>query len=155
PPAAQPFFGIGDPVLEGETSPQQRGGVASTLPARFYRQALADVRAVRALSPLPETADELRQIARALGAPPQSVHLREAARERRVKTPAVSEFRILHFATRGLVAGDLSDLAEPALVLTPPAVASAADDGLLTASEVAALKLNADWVVLSACNTAA
>jgi CHAT domain-containing protein len=29
-----------------------------------------------------------------------------------------------------------------------------ADDGLLTASEVAQLKLNADWVVLSACNTA-
>jgi CHAT domain-containing protein len=154
-PAAQPFFGIGDPVLEGETSPQQRGGVASTLPARFYRQALADVRAVRALSPLPETANELRQIARALGAPPQSVHLREAATETRVKTTALSEFRVLHFATHGLVAGDLSDLAEPALVLTPPAVASSADDGLLTASEVAALKLNADWVVLSACNTAA
>src|ERR1019366_3026251 len=29
------------------------------------------------------------------------------------------------------------------------------DDGLLSASEVAQLKLNADWVVLSACNTAA
>ena len=52
------------------------------------------------------------------------------------------------------MAGDLSGLAEPALVLTPPPVASEADDGLLTASEIAALKLNADWVVLSACNTA-
>src|SRR5262249_27754181 len=29
------------------------------------------------------------------------------------------------------------------------------DDGLLTASEIAQLKLDADWVVLSACNTAA
>ena len=29
------------------------------------------------------------------------------------------------------------------------------DDGLLTASEVAALRLDADWVILSACNTAA
>ncbi len=28
------------------------------------------------------------------------------------------------------------------------------DDGLLTASEVAQLKLDADWVILSACNTA-
>ncbi len=46
-------------------------------------------------------------------------------------------------------------LAEPALVLTPPAHASALDDGLLTASEIAALKLDADWVILSACNTAA
>src|ERR1019366_10178610 len=46
-------------------------------------------------------------------------------------------------------------LAEPALVLSLPAVATALDDGLLTSSEVAQLKLNADWVVLSACNTAA
>jgi CHAT domain-containing protein len=28
------------------------------------------------------------------------------------------------------------------------------DDGLLTASEIAALKLDANWVILSACNTA-
>jgi CHAT domain-containing protein len=61
----------------------------------------------------------------------------------------------VHFATHGLVAGDLSSLAEPALVLTPPAAPTDADDGLLTASEIAALKLNAEWVVLSACNTAA
>jgi CHAT domain-containing protein len=46
-------------------------------------------------------------------------------------------------------------LAEPALVLSLPAKATTFDDGLLTSSEVAQLKLNADWVVLSACNTAA
>ena len=40
-------------------------------------------------------------------------------------------------------------------MLTPPDVPTEADDGLLTASEIATLKLNADWVVLSACNTAA
>jgi CHAT domain-containing protein len=61
----------------------------------------------------------------------------------------------VHFATHALVAGDLSGLAEPALVLTPPDVPTEADDGLLTAAEIATLKLNADWVVLSACNTAA
>jgi hypothetical protein len=46
-------------------------------------------------------------------------------------------------------------LAEPALVLAPPPEATREDDGLLTASKFATLKLNADWVVLSACNTAA
>ena len=46
-------------------------------------------------------------------------------------------------------------VAEPSLALSIPAQPSADDDGLLTASEVAQLKLNADWVVLSACNTAA
>jgi CHAT domain-containing protein len=52
------------------------------------------------------------------------------------------------------MAGDFQGLGEPALALTPPTTPSAADDGLLTASEVALLKLNADWVILSACNTA-
>jgi CHAT domain-containing protein len=53
------------------------------------------------------------------------------------------------------VAGDVKGIGEPSLVLTLPAQPTAFDDGLLTASEVAQLKLNADWVVLSACNTAA
>jgi hypothetical protein len=53
------------------------------------------------------------------------------------------------------VAGDVAGLAEPSLALTIPNQPTELDDGLLTASEVAQLKLNADWVVLSACNTAA
>jgi len=44
---------------------------------------------------------------------------------------------------------------EPALVLSIPLNPTDTDDGLLTSSEVAQLKLNADWVVLSACNTMA
>src|SRR5262245_5663281 len=60
-----------------------------------------------------------------------------------------------HFATHGLVAGDVAGLGEPSLALTLPTEPTELDDGLLTASEVALLKLNADWVVLSACNTAA
>lgn len=58
-------------------------------------------------------------------------------------------------AVAGLVAGDIKGLAEPSLALTLPQRPNSQDDGLLTASEVAQLKLNADWVVLSACNTAA
>jgi len=53
------------------------------------------------------------------------------------------------------MSGEMSGLAEPALVLTPPDEATDLDDGLLTASEAALLNLNADWVILSACNTAA
>ena len=51
--------------------------------------------------------------------------------------------------------GLFNDNAEPALALTLPAAAAEPDDGLLTSSEVAALKLNAELVILSACNTAA
>ena len=155
--APRPFFGVGDPVLQGPAGPRQRSTKRSvSAPARFYRSnGLADIRAVQELAPLPDTADEVRTIAKVLGASPDALFLREAASETRVKAAALKEYRVVHFATHGLVAGDLSGLAEPALVLTPPAVATEADDGLLTASEIAALTLNADWVVLSACNTAA
>ena len=154
----RPFFGMGDPVLEGpDPADRQRGAKrrSASTPARFYRNGLADTRAVRELTPLPDTAEELKAIAKVLGAPANSVNLREAASETNVKQAPLSEYRVVQFATHGLVAGDLSGLAEPALVLTPPNEPTEADDGLLSASEIATLKLNADWVVLSACNTAA
>ena len=59
-----------------------------------------------------------------------------------------SASRIVTFATHGLVAGDLKN-AEPALILTPPETGTSLDDGLLTASEVTQLKLNADMVILA------
>lgn len=63
---------------------------------------------------------------------------------------------IVEFATHGLISGDFG-LVQPALALAHPANGSvpARDDGLLTAGEVAGLRMDADWVILSACNTAA
>jgi CHAT domain-containing protein len=93
-------------------------------------------------------------VAQNLGASQSSIHLRQAASETTVKRSTLSDYRVVYFATHGLVAGEVKGLAEPSLALTLPKVPSDADDGLLTASEVAQFKLNADWVVLSACNTA-
>jgi CHAT domain-containing protein len=53
------------------------------------------------------------------------------------------------------VPGELDGLTQPALALSAPEVAGIEGDGLLTMEEILALKLDADWVVLSACNTAA
>jgi CHAT domain-containing protein/tetratricopeptide (TPR) repeat protein len=155
--ATKPFFGVGDPIFDGPLSgPQQRAAQApSTAPARFYRNGVVDLRALRELAPLPETAQEVVAVGKVLGATPDAIYLREAASEQRVRSASLKDYRVLHFATHGLVAGDLSGLAEPALVLTLPPIASETDDGLLTASEIATLNLDADWVVLSACNTAA
>ena len=151
--AVKPFFGLGDPVLLGPGGQRKRDGALSLF--RFYRNGVPDLRALQQLTPLPETAQELESIAKILGASRDALNLREAATETRLKSLPLKDYRILQFATHGLIAGDLSGLAEPALVLTPPAKATEQDDGLLTASEIAGLNLDADWVVLSACNTAA
>ena len=104
---------------------------------------------------LPDTAEELRSIALALQADPSKVlRLGKDANEEAVKTMDLSGFKVLAFATHGLVPGELNGLTQPALALSAPAVAGVEGDGLLTMEEVLTLKLDADWVVLSACNTA-
>lgn len=105
---------------------------------------------------LPDTADELKSIALALQADPSKVlFLGKSATESAVKTMNLSGFRILAFATHGLVPGELNGLTQPALALSSPAVTGEGGDGLLTMEEILSLKLDADWVILSACNTGA
>ena len=106
------------------------------------------------LPQLPDTSDELKSIALALQADQSKVlNLGKDANEHKVKTINLSTFKIVAFATHGLVPGELNGLNQPALALTAPDVADVEGDGLLTMEEVLALKLDADWVVLSACNT--
>lgn len=105
---------------------------------------------------LPDTADELKSIALALQADPSKVlFLGKSATESAVKGMNLSGFRILAFATHGLVPGELNGLTQPALALSSPAVTGEGGDGLLTMEEILGLKLDADWVILSACNTGA
>jgi CHAT domain-containing protein/tetratricopeptide (TPR) repeat protein len=105
---------------------------------------------------LPDTAEELKSIALALQADPTKVlNLGKQASERTVKTMNLSGFKILAFATHGLVPGELNGLTQPALALSSPAVTGDDGDGLLTMEEILELKLDADWVILSACNTGA
>ena len=177
--ATKPFAGFGNPLLDGRgandgrrvelararqhcaqvplsrtaemtgrgmTMPQQRGGLVK----------LADI---RAQVPLPETAEELCAVARSLGVPESEIWLGARASERELKqlseSGKLAAYRIVHFATHGALSGELKAGAEPGLILTPPNEATREDDGYLTASEIAGLKLDADWVILSACNTAA
>jgi CHAT domain-containing protein len=108
------------------------------------------------LPPLPDTAEELNSIAVALESDPAKVlQLGVKANEQTVKTANLSHYKILVFATHGLVPGELNGLTQPALALSAPDVAGVGGDGLLTMEEILALKLDADWVVLSACNTGA
>ena len=158
--AKQPLIGFGDPVFntdeENKPAAAQRKVAATRSYSDFWKGVDLDRNLLsQALPRLPETAAELRAVAQNLGAPEGSIHLRRDASESTVKRATLADYRIVYFATHGLVAGEIKELAEPSLALTLPAQPSEMDDGLLTASEVAQLKLNADWVVLSACNTIA
>lgn len=160
-PNMKPMIGFGDPVFNPARTPEDirgtahtRGGVKSY--ADYWRGAGIDRSLLAsALPSLPDTADELKVVALELGASSSDIHLGRDASVTTVKHAPLADYRIIYFATHGLVAGDIKGLAEPALVLTLPAQPTPEDNGLLTASEAAQLKLNADWVVLSACNTVA
>jgi CHAT domain-containing protein/tetratricopeptide (TPR) repeat protein len=163
PGSAPGFLGFGNPSLAGRSESCGRGGnampsdMSALASGRRNRSGgmLANVSLIRTLCPLPGTATELENMRTALRAPEASVLTGARATERNIRTMDLSGARILVLATHGLVAGELSRSAEPGLIFTPPATATEDDDGYLTASEVAALHLNADWVILSACNTAA
>ena len=108
------------------------------------------------LNRLPDTAEEIISIARALEADTGAdIFLGKKASEQQVKTMDLSDRRVIAFATHALVPQDLDGLNQPALALCSPEVTGEKEDGLLTLGEILKLKLNADWIVLSACNTGA
>jgi CHAT domain-containing protein/Tfp pilus assembly protein PilF len=108
------------------------------------------------LNRLPDTAEEIRSIAEALNADlTRDIFIGQNAAERQVKNMDLTDRRILAFATHALVSGDLDGLDQPALALCAPAITGDDEDGLLKMGEIMKLRMNADWVVLSACNTGA
>jgi CHAT domain-containing protein len=158
--AVKPMTGFGDPAFnpaeEGRERRTASRNVTSVAYSDFWQGAGIDRgKLALALPQLPDTADELNAVGKDLGVAASDIHLGSDASETTVKRAPLADYRIVYFATHGLVAGDIKGVAEPSLALSIPKVPSALDDGLLTSSEVAELKLNADFVVLSACNTIA
>jgi len=157
----RPFIGIGDPFF---TRLQQQEGAQNTkkLASRgFSLRKVSGARAVnsddlRLLPRLPDTRPEIEKIAAVLGADiRKDVYLGERASEDLIKSLDLTPYRVISFATHGLIPGDIDGLSQPALALSSPKVTGGKEDGLLTMAEILRLRLNADWAVLSACNTAA
>jgi CHAT domain-containing protein len=149
--APKPFLGFGDPSFTGQAG-DVRGVVAAAKDCRTEKP--IDIAEIRGLPRLPETANELRGIAAALKASPDSVVLGPEATKAGLRSRDLAQYRVIAFATHGLLANELDCQNEPALALSLPAQATKGDDGLLQASEIVGLHLNADWILLSACNTA-
>jgi CHAT domain-containing protein len=169
----KPFAGFGDPIftlnrgktdtgkstLKADLDIRERGcavkvrGVRVTVDGNLDAETLYST-CLRNLAPLPDTAEEVRSIAQALLAPPEkSVFLGADASEARIKAMDLSDRQVIAFATHALLPGDLDGLDQPALALSAPEVTGEAEDGLLTMGEIMTLRLDADWVVLSACDT--
>ena len=155
------MIGFGDPLFDpmqdgtgdrraaagpGATQSAARGATTAA-DTDFWQGAGVDrARLTQALPGLSDTADELNAVARDLGVAASDNHLGADASETTVKRAPLANYGIVYFATHGLVAGDVKGLAQLSLVLSIP---TELDDGRLAASEVAQLKLNANWVVLS------
>ncbi len=153
PSAPKPFIGFGNPGFTGKAADAANSLAALNQACRTG--AGLPPALLRALAPLPETADEVRRVAATLRAGPDSVILGKDVNEATLHKLPLDQYRVVYFATHGLLPGELRCQSEPGLALSPPdhEPSGVDDDGLLGASEVASLRLDADLVVLSACNT--
>ena len=174
------MLGIGNPLLDGtsvadaERAKEARNKQAcSDWPE--VRQQLAGLRSprvrqvpddkrsshvehLRLQAPLPETADELCAAASELELALEDVLRGARATKTAIKRLSADgelvKYRVVHFATHGVLSGQIENALQSGLILTPPAQPSESDDGYLFSLEIPALKLDADWVILYECNTA-
>ena len=135
------FLGIGDPVQEQAELPSQEGALGRALRV-----------ALQSLPRLPETGDELRLMAQSYPQDGSELLVGENATIPKLLDTNLASFQVVAFATHAVMAGELPGLPEPAIVLSP-GKGDEPDAGLLKASRVASLDLQADLVILSACNT--
>ena len=166
PTAPEPLLAWGDPVFDlasanraGGAGAQATRAVVNAEPrkTRGALESLVDAPTYSQIPPLPETRDEVLSLAKIMRAnPEQDLFLGLRATRQSVleanQRNVLAQKRVLVFATHGLLAGDLPNLNQPALAMA--ATASDKESPLLTLEDVLGLNINADWVVLSACNTA-
>ena len=142
--APRPFLGVGNPTLDAVK-------LAST---QAFQRSIKTRNGVLDFSALPETIDELKTAGKLFGRPDSDVLLGKIGTEAALRAKPLADYDVIHFATHGLLRDDVAGLSESALLLTPGNVDDEFDNGILSASEIARLSLNARLVVLSACNTA-
>ncbi len=143
--ATRPWFGLGDfrPVTLVQAE-RTFPGASCEDSAKLFA----------GLPPLPFARRELEAARGLLGGSPNDEMLGRAYTVPDVRKASLKDYRILHFAAHALLPSELRCSAEPAIVTSAPPGAADASGALLTASQVSGLDLDADTVILSACNTA-
>jgi len=144
----KPLIGFGDPTFRATAvNKGQQLTAASTRYDAAWGFRYADI------PPLPDTRTELLAVAAALGAKPGDLVLGAAATREAVLRAPLADYRVVAFATHGLMPGELPGVSKPALAMA--ATGQEGESPLLELDDVLGLHLKADWVLLSACNTAA
>lgn len=155
--AKQSFLAFADPTTPARSDPRAYGTVVRRSVSLRAERDISDIcentrLALLAMPPLPDTADEVRAVAASVGgASPNDIVIGAGFTDDSLRTRTdLSDYKVLYFATHGLLPQPSACLPEPALMTS---VGSADSDGLLDTSEILDLKLDADLVVLSACDT--
>jgi CHAT domain-containing protein len=154
--AKQSFLAFADPATPSKGEERAYSSVLRRSLKRGGGRDIASVcestrQALFTLPPLPDTADEVRQVGASLGGAGEQLVTGAAFTDEAVKRRGdLSDYKVLYFATHGLLPQPSACLPEPALVTS---VGGGESDGLLDTSEILDLKLDADLVVLSACDT--
>ena len=143
--APEPYIGFGDfhPATDAQLS------------ASFPPQHCAeDLAGLEQLPPLPGTRREVSYVGEKIFSVPSSdIILGEDFTKDHLQSIDLSRFRVVHLATHALLPTDLRCRTEPVIVVSVPPDAPNADGGFLGFSDILKLKLDADLVILSACNT--
>ncbi len=146
------FLGIGNPLLQEKTLKDLIVSISDL--NLNSRGILEDTSIIKEkFKNLPYSEYELKKLSKIFRK--NKLLLSEQANEAYIKNANLKNFDIISFATHAGISGSLNESSEPFLVLTPPKKSNNINDGILTASEVSQLDLNAKLVILSACNTAA
>jgi CHAT domain-containing protein len=128
----------------------------SSFPSLACDQTARDVADLRAL---PGTRAELDTSRRVMGADEGDERIGDAFTAAAVQSLSdqgrLKDYKVLHFAAHALLPGDLKCQTEPAIVTSVPPDAADANAALLTASAIERMELDAELVILSACNSGA
>ncbi len=152
--ATKPFFGFGDPQITDNPrafADVRPTGLASASASAFCN----DVRAsLMRLSPLPDTVREIKSVAESLGQGDDSYALGPAFTDADIERRGgaggdLANYKVLYFATHGILPQP-NGCMQSALLTS---LGDAGGDGLLDEKKIPQLNLDADMIVLSACDT--
>jgi CHAT domain-containing protein len=142
--ASRPWFGFGNfrPITLAQAERSFPGGTCAD-----------SARLLAGLPALPYTLKELDAARQIMGASTSDELLGPAFTADAVQRMPLKDYRTLQFSTHALLPAELRCQDQPAIITSAPTGAMDASGAMLTADRILGLNLDADLVILSACNS--